>query len=253
VGVSERRFGFRRVLQHVAVCLQAVVADLRRVLGKERMRARCVRDAGFDLAARVRQVLVEWNADAYVERTPRWNARRPIAADDLADVQVQRVMHVSEMRIGAAAFIPAFLQRMQCLHQAIGGFDRIRAAAGFAHVHRLAAHVDLEPDHADLGAHHLIPHRLRNQRGVRAIATCDARQRAVAGAFFLDHRLHVDFGCRRQADAIERVEREQIGGDPGFHIAGPAPVKPAGVLAGLERRRAPHVERADRHHVHVAV
>ena len=94
----------------------------------------------------------------------------------------------------------------------------------------------------DIGAHQLLVFGLRDQHGVGLVAAQMRHQRAVAGGFLLDHRLHVDGRGRLQADAAQRVEGEQVGGVAGLHVArrrGRSSQSPS--IDRLEGRMRPHV------------
>ena len=49
-----------------------------------------------------------------------------------------------------------------------------------------------------------VARRLGNEGGIGAIAALQAGERAIAGAFLLDHRLQIDIAARLQAKAGER-------------------------------------------------
>ena len=113
----------------------------------------------------------------------------------------------------------------------------------------MAAHLDLEPEHAGVGAHQLLVLGLGDQHGVGPVAAQMGHQRAVAGRFLLDHGLDVDGRGGLEADAAERVEGEEVGGVPGLHVGPAAAVEPVALDRGLEGRVGPEVGGAGRHHV----
>src|SRR6266852_5144626 len=194
VRATEQRHRLLAVPKHVTLRLEAVIDDLRRVVGEEAVGARRVADHRFDLSLRRRDVLAGIDGDADIEDAPGGHARRPVAAGDLADIEIDRMLDGRVWRIVAAPRVPVLLEPVQRLHDAVGGLDRVGARARLANMNGNAADMNLEPQDADLRADQLVPHRLRNQRGVGAVAAFQARERAVAGAFLLDDRLDVDVG-----------------------------------------------------------
>ena len=56
--------------------------------------------------------------------------------------------------------------------------------------------------------------RFGDQRGIGPVAPREAGERAVAGAFLLDHRLHEDIGRRGEPAGAQRIEREEVRGKP---------------------------------------
>ena len=127
------------------------------------------------------------------------------------------------------------------------------ALARLPHVHGESAHLHLEPDDADVGAHQHVVDGFRDDRRLRPVAARHAGERAVAGAFLLRHALDIDGGGRLVAEIAERVEGEDVGGDAGLHVAGAAAEEPVVLQMRVEGRMGPHVVRPGRHHVHMAV
>ena len=169
----------------------------------------------------------------------------------LADVEIDRVRLVLEMSVLAPARVPRLFQLAQRADDAIGGIDGVRARAHLAHMDRMAAHLDLEPEHADIGAHDRLLGRLGDQRGIGLVAAQMRHQRAVAGRLLLDHRLDVDGRGGLQADAAQRVEREDVRRSARLHVGAAAAIHPVAVDSRLEGRLAPHVLRSGRHDVDV--
>src|SRR5437773_453210 len=64
--------------------------------------------------------------------------------------------------------------------------------------------------------------RLRNETSIGAVAARQRRQRAVAGALLLGHRLHVDVGGGPKVETAQRIEREHHRRDAGLHVVGAA-------------------------------
>ncbi len=158
---------------------------------------------------------------------------------------------VLEVRAPGLARVPGLLERAQFGDDAVGGIDGVGAGAHVAHVHGMAAHFHLEPQHADVGANEFLVLGLRDQHGIGAIAPQVRHEGAVAGRFLLDHGLYVERGGRLQADAGERIKREHVGRRADLHVRPAAPVEPVALDDGIEGRMRPHVGGARRHHVGV--
>ena len=120
-------------------------------------------------------------------------------------------------------------------------------------MHGNTAHAQAEPDHTDLRAHHLAAGRFGNETGIGAIAALQRRERADAGAFFLDHALKVNPRGRLEAGGLDRIERIERADGAGFHVAGAAAIHPAVLDDRREWRRLPHVERPRRDDVAMAL
>ena len=133
---------------------------------------------------------------------------------------------VREMLASDLAFVPRRLELSQHPDHAMSPVDRIGAGAHDAHVNGMSAHFDLEPEHADIGAHELLVLRLGDQRGVGAITAQMRHEGAVARRFLLDHALQVNGGRGLQADAPQGVEREEIGGMARLHVGAAASEQP---------------------------
>ena len=217
----DRRLG---VAQHVTLGLEAVIDDLGRVVREEAVASRGVADRRLDLALGLRHVLTGIDRDADVEGAPGRHARRPVAAGDAADVEIDRMLHGVERRVLLAAAVPVLLQPVQRLHDAVGCLDRIGAGRGFADMHRHAADMDLEPQHADLATDEPVPHRLGDEHGVGAVAALQAGEGAVAGALLLDHRLHMHVGGRLVADrGVSASSAARQPASPAFMSPAPRP------------------------------
>ena len=147
-----------------------------------------------------------------VEGAPGGDARRPVAAGDAPDIEVDRVLDGLVGRILITPLVPARLEPMQRLDEAERRLDGIGAGRGLAHMHRHAPHMHLEPQDTDLGADEAVPHRLGNERRGGAIAALEAGEGAVAGALFLDHRLHMDVGRRPVPGALQRIDGRGLSG-----------------------------------------
>src|SRR5690606_7813200 len=91
--------------------------------------------------------------NAGVEAAPGRHRGGPVAALDLADVEVDRVVEGLEVPVAALALVPALLQDAQGLDQAVGRLDRVGARARVADVHRQPAYRHLEPQYAAVGTH----------------------------------------------------------------------------------------------------
>ena len=131
------------------------------------------------------------------------------------------------------------------------GLDRVHPGLHVAHMRWPAADRDPGPDHTDFGGIH------RRQAGagfgddhrVGARQRQHGGERAIAGAFLLDHRLHLHLGRRLQARHAQRLERGDIGDDARLHVTGAAAIHPSVADRRLEGRRQPHVRRTLRHHI----
>src|ERR1700677_4226514 len=118
---------------------------------------------------------------------------------------------------------------------------------------RVALDMDAKPDKADFRPHQLWLQRFRYESAVGVVATLQAGQRTVAGAFLFDDGLEMDRGRGREAGGANRVEGEQRSRKSGFHIAGAATVHPLSVDARLEGRRRPTTPVPCRHDIDMAV
>ena len=126
---------------------------------------------------------------------------------------------VGEMLVRVAALVPGRLEPAQRRDDPVGGVDGVRAGAHVAHMDGVAAHLDLKPQHAGVRPHELLLLGLRDQHRIGLVAAQMRHQRAVAGRFLLDDRLHVDGRGGLQPDPLERVEREEVRGMAGLHVA----------------------------------
>ena len=97
--------------------------------------------------------------------------------------------------------VPVGLELAQFGDNTIGAVDRILAGSHLAHMNRDAAHLDLKPEHADIGPDKHLLFGLRNENRVCLVASQVSHQRAVPGRLLFDHRLDVDRGRRLKADA----------------------------------------------------
>src|SRR5258708_35084964 len=179
------------VLEHVTLRLEAVIDDLRRIVGEEAVGPRGVADRRLDLALGRGDLLAGIDGDADVEDAPGRHARRPVSAFDPADIEIDRVLDRLIGRVVLAPRIPRLFEPVQRLYDWEGGLDRVGAGARLADMNRNAADTDLEPEDADLGADQLVPHRLGDQCGVGAIAAVEAAGRPLAGAFPPHHPFHL--------------------------------------------------------------
>src|SRR6185369_11074710 len=96
VRLRQHRLDMTRVLQHEAFCLEAVVDDGGWRVAKERIGARRIANRLLDLGPCRRQLLFGIKPDTHVELAPGRYRRRPVAAGDLADIEVDGMMMVVE-------------------------------------------------------------------------------------------------------------------------------------------------------------
>ena len=148
---------------------------------------------------------------------------------------------VLEMLVRRLARVPLRLEPAQRRDHPVGGVDGVGAGAHLAHMHRMAADLDLEPDHADIGAHELLLLGLGDQRGVGAVAAQMRHQRAVAGGFLLDHRLHVDGRGRLQPEARSASSAKRLAAWPAFMSPAPRPYIQSPSITGSKGGWRPHV------------
>ncbi len=94
---------------------------------------------------------------------------------------------------------------------------------------------------------------LEGNRRLCPVAPLETGQRAVTGAFLLDHGL--DEGARGglEADPPEGIERKNVFSQTDLHVACPAAVHPTIRHARFKWQIPPHVERPDGNHVDIAV
>src|SRR5215472_6229510 len=162
VAVLEQRLGLGPAFEHVTLGLEAVIMDLRRVVGEEAVLARRLGDRPLDLPAHLGQIHAGKEADAHIEGAPGRHARGPVAADDLADHEVDGMVVAGEGRV--LLLVPARLEAVESLDQGPAGLDGVGAGAGIGDMHRAAADLDLEPHHATWAA----PSRLALGSGMMA-------------------------------------------------------------------------------------
>ena len=129
-----------------------------------------------------------------------------------------------EVLVLALAGVPGRFQLAKRPDDPVSGVDGVGARSHLAHVDRVAAQLDLEPEHAGVGPHQLLVLGFGDQHRVGAVAAQMGHQRPVAGRFLLDDRLEVDGGRRLQPETAQRVEGEQICGVTGLHVGAAAPV-----------------------------
>ncbi len=108
-------------------------------------------------------------------------------------------------------------------------------------MHRRAAHLDPEPERADIGPHQHFLFGFGDEDRIGGIALQIGHQRAVAGGFLFDHGLQVDPRRRGDPGAAQGIEGKEDLRLTGLHV-GPAPaIEPVALDTGLKRWGAPHV------------
>ena len=193
------------------------------------------------------------DGEAAFDLAPGWNRAEPVAAADLAAGELHRVLDMAEPGMALRPLVDARREGHEVGNVVIGGEDGAGAGLGLQHMNRLAENAQAEPDRAELGAKQLVLHRLGDQAGVGAVAALERRQRAVAGALLLAHRLDEHVARRGEAGVAERVEREHHGRDADLHVVGAAAMHEAVFDQRLERRMAPLLQRPRRHDVDMAL
>ena len=138
------------VLEHVGFGLEAFPAHGRQVVAEERIVGRGLADRVLHFLAALLQRLGRQHAHAHVECAPGRDRARPVAAGDLADVEVHRVVMVAEILVVDLERVPLLLQLAELLDDPVGGLDGVRAGIGLVDVDRMAGDLHLEPHHADL-------------------------------------------------------------------------------------------------------
>src|ERR1700733_10058986 len=104
--LAQYPFGVRARLQHIAFREKAVEGDLRRVVGQKSILAGKGFDRLFDLATRFLGGDAGIKRNAAIDTAPGRNRRGPVAAFDLADIQIDRMRLVLEMLAPSLAFVP---------------------------------------------------------------------------------------------------------------------------------------------------
>jgi hypothetical protein len=94
---AEHGLGFAAGLQHIALRPEAVESHLRRVVGEEGVAARGGADAILDALGRLLRADAGIEPDAAIDPAPARHRGGPVAALDLADVQVDRMGLILEM------------------------------------------------------------------------------------------------------------------------------------------------------------
>lgn len=275
VGPGQRLHRGRMEVVDTARCAKALVADLHAQVGIQPGGGGA--DVRLDFGAHGVGVLAGVEAHAQAQGAGAGHRGIPLAALDAAQVDVDRVGHVGKGGMAAPGRIPLGLQRLQVGHHRLRRLDRVQAAAHVAHMGRPAGQRDLQPQHADLGAHQRLGKGLGNDDGVEvgqprlghglldADATSrggacaaplqlgDNRQRAVAGVFLVHHGVEAHDAGRLPAQTGQGLVGHQRADQAALHVARAAAVQPAVGHPGRERRALPQAFGAGGHHVQVAV
>ena len=162
-------------------------------------------------------------------------------------------MVIAEVLVVRLPGVPLLFEFAELLDEAVRRLDGVGSGVGLVDMHRMAGDLDLEPHDARLRDREHAGRWLRDEGGVGAVAALQAGERAVAGAFLLDHRLLVDVRRRHVAQRAQRAQREDVQDQPGLHVARTAPVHPAVLDVGVVGIAGPHLVRPLGHHVDVAV
>ena len=137
----------------------------------------------------------------------------------------------------------------------IGRLNGIQPGLHVAHMGRPATHRHPGPDHANLaGIQRLHPGPgLGDDHSVAFRQSEQAGGGAIAGAFLLDHRMHLHLGRGLQPSLAQGGKGQEIGGDSALHIPRTTAINPP--AANLRRigRAGPHISRPLRHHIDMAL
>jgi len=135
------------------------------------------------------------------------------------------------------------------------GLDRVHAGLLVPHMRRPAGHRDPRPHHAHLGGVERVHPwaRFGNDRRIAARQRGEARERAVAGAFFLDDGVKLDGGGGLHPGELQRAEGHDVADEARLHVASAAAVDAALADRGFIGRRGPEIGSAFRHDVDMAL
>src|SRR5215210_731173 len=103
------------------------------------MIARSGRYAAEDFGLAIRYRPARQYRDPAIDVAPGRHAGSPVAAFDNAGVEVDRMGHGLEMPVVLGALVPFGLELFQRVNEMVGRHDRVRARAGFEHVHGMSA------------------------------------------------------------------------------------------------------------------
>ena len=95
--------------------------------------------------------------------------------------------------------------------------------------------------------------RFGNENRIGLITTLQAGKRAVAGAFFLHHRLEIEISRRGKTFRAKSIKGKQIGHQPRFHVTCAATIHPVAFHSGREGGRVPHIQRTSRDNIDMTV
>ena len=210
-------------------------------------------DRPFDFLLRFGRIAARIDAEAEVDATGGRHRRGPLAARDLAEVEVERMRMVAEQRMRGVRRIPARLDFLQALPHVHRGLDRVQPLVRLHRMRGAAGQVELAPHGADLAAHDRfgegfgVEHRVDGD--ALRLEVLDRGQRAVAGAFLLDHGVEPYRPGGADAEIGQGLEAGQRGDQAALHVARAAAIKPAVPDVGLERRPFPQRQMAGGHHV----
>ncbi len=118
---------------------------------------------------------------------------------------------------------------------------------------RAARYMDLEPHDAKLGRHQGLVERFGNDGAIGLVPGMQARQCAIAGAFFFDHRLQGDRGGGFKPDIVQGLKCVTIGNDPGLHITRTTPVNPVILDMRGKGAKPPLFGRSGRYDIHMTI
>jgi hypothetical protein len=165
------------------------------------------------------------------------------------------MVHAAEGGVDALGAVHLALVVLEARGDGVRGLDGVQPRLHVAHMGRAAADRDPGPDHADLGRieRGQAGPGLGDDHGIGLRHREHGGERAVAGAFLLDHRLHLHLGRGLHAGEAQRAEGRDVRDDARLHVPRAAPIHPPVADGRREGRRLPHVGRAFGHHVHMAL
>ncbi len=176
VRLRQGDFGVGPLLQYVSLREEAVPFDRWRRIGQVGVAACGGHHGVLDLPCRLGCGNAGVDGDPAVDGAPGRHGRGPVAARDLADIEVDGVVERFEVAVLALEIVPALFEVAQRADDGICRLDGVGAQTRIAHVDGLAGDRDPEPQHAGVGAHQLVVLGLGNDGCVRRVAARHGRR-----------------------------------------------------------------------------